>query len=145
MSLLEGMLSEIKLNFFEWASEGHGFFINSILQLVFFTMAIIHIITWILKKCNFFFANDFSKSNGIIGTSIFFLLIYIKLWDKYTPHLEILGYFCSVSICIHLYESCLRWGVWLCHKDKNFFGNISSLIAILLVYLSYKVFTLSQM
>ena len=41
MSLWENIFEQIKLNFFDYISEGHAFLVNNILQSFFFMMAII--------------------------------------------------------------------------------------------------------
>ena len=108
-------------------------------------MAIIELISWILNRLNLFFAKKFTKSNILKGV-IFIMFLYLKVWSTYSAYMEILGYFCSVTICIQLYEGCVRLGTHFCQKySKNSFGNVSSVVSIVLIFLSFKVFRLSQL
>ena len=143
MTLMQDFIKEVRNNAFEYFSSINAFLINNGLQTLFFTMAIIQVIFWTLKKINLFFADDFGKSNGVVKILIFILFSYIKVWDKFAVYLEILGYFCSVSICLNLYSGCLRLGQHITRLNKYSFGNILTLLSISLVYFSYKIFTVS--
>lgn len=94
--------------------------INYILQSVFFGLAISSFTVLLLRTIKFSYAKAI-VDNKMARLIIIFLFCYIKVWDQWSNWFSLVGYLCSIFVCLYTYDCCLNISQYYANNVYGFY------------------------